>query len=110
MEQKLLNFGKVRGLVVGAWGEISEDFKKLMQVMADKKQEELQAQTGGEIRKSVTAQLATYVSQNRQQLSRICVQSQARLVLERKWDMERQAQQIAARQGWRIRRTGDFKM
>ena len=27
MEQKLLNFGRVRGLVVGAWGEINEDFK-----------------------------------------------------------------------------------
>ena len=133
MEQKLLNYGRVRGLVVGAWGEISEDFKVLLQVMADRKEEELQAQTGGENRKSVTAQLAMYVSQNRQQLSKVCVQSQARLVLdrleglgggtgeaarrrgrtawlERKWDKERQAQVLAARQGWRIRRTGDFRI
>ena len=133
MEQKLINYGRVRGLVIGAWGEISEDFKTLLQVMADRKQEELQAQTGGEFRKSVTAQLASYVSQNRQQLSRICVQSQARLVLdrleglgggtgeaarrrgrtvwlERRWEKERQAQVIAARQGQRIRRTGDFKL
>ena len=133
MEQKLLNFGRVRGLVVGAWGEINEDFKMLLQVMADRKQQEIEAQTGGEYRKSVTSQLATYVSQNRQQLSRICVQSQARLVLdrleglgggtgeaarrrgrtarlERKWELERQAQVIAARQAWRIRRTGDFKL
>ena len=81
----------------------------------------------------MTAQLATYVSHNRQQLSKICVQSQARLVLdrleglgggtgeaarrrgrtawlERKWDKERQAQALAAKQGWRIRRTGDFKL
>ena len=71
MEQKLQTYGRVRGLAIGAWGEISEDFKMLLQVMADKKQEELQAQTGGEFRKSVT---------------------------------------IAARQGWRIRRTGDFKL
>ena len=133
MEQKLLSYGRVRGLVVGAWGEISEDFKMLLQVMADKKQEELEAQTGGEFRKSVTSQLAIYVSQNRQQLSKICVQSQARLVLdrleglgggtgeaarrrgrtawlERKWDKERQAQVLAAKQGWRIRRTGDFRI
>ena len=83
MEQKLLNFGRIRGLVVGAWGEISEDFKQLLQVMADKKMEELEAQTGGGSRKSVSAQLASYVSHNRQQLSRICVQSQSRLVLDR---------------------------
>ena len=55
MEQKLQTYGRVRGLVIGAWGEISEDFKMLLQVMADKKQEELQAQTGGEFRKSVTS-------------------------------------------------------
>ena len=121
MEQKLLNFGRVHGLVVGAWGEISEDFKMLMQVIADKKKEELEAQTGVEDRRTMTAQLATYISQNRQQLSRVCVQSQARLILdrleglggvsgeaarrrnntvwlERKWEKERQAQIIATRQ------------
>ena len=133
MEQKLHTYGMIRCLVIGAWEEISEDFRMLLKVMADKKQEELQAQTGGEIRKSVTLQLANYVSQNRQQLSRICVQSLARLVLdrleglgggtgeaarrrgstawlERRWEKEPQAQVIAARQGWRIRRTGDFKL
>ena len=30
--------------------------------------------------------------------------------LERKWQKESQAQLIAARQGWRIRRTGDFRL
>ena len=133
MEQKLLNYGRVRGLVVGGWGKISEDFKELLQVMADRKLEELEAQTGGENRKSVSAQLASYVSHNRQQLSQICVQSQSRLILDRleglgagsreaarrrgrtswlekKWEKERQAQLIAARQGWRIRRTGDFRL
>ena len=133
MEQKLLTFGKVRGLVVGGWGELSEDFKMLMQVMVDRKKQELEAQTGIENRRSVTAQLASYTSQNRQQLSRVCVQSQSRLLLDRleglgggtgeaarrrkqtafleaRWERERQAQAIAARQGWRIRRTGDFKL
>ena len=133
MEHKLLSYGRVRGLVVGAWGEISEDFKSLMEVMGDKKKEDLEAETGVEGRKSVTAQLASYVSYSRQQLSRICVQAQSRLVLdrleglgggtgeaarrrgrtswlERKWEQERQAQLIAAKQGWRIRRTGDFRI
>ena len=77
MEQKLMNYGKVCGLVVGGWGEISEDFKELMQVMADNKLQELEAQTGGENRKSASAQLASYVSCIRQQLSQICVQSQS---------------------------------
>ena len=45
--------------MIGPYGEISEDFKMLLQVMADRDQEELQAQTGGEYRKSVTLQLAT---------------------------------------------------
>ena len=129
---ELLNFGRVHGLVVGAWGEISEDFKWLMQVISDKKKEELEAHTGVEDKRTMTAKLATYISQNRQQLSRVCVQSQARLILdrleglggatgeaasrrkqtvwlERKWERERQAQIIAARQGWRIHRIGDFK-
>ena len=133
MEQKLMSYGIVRGLVVGAWGEISEDFKSLMEVMAERKREDLEAQIGFENRKSVSAQLASYISHNRQQLSLICVQSQSRLVLdrleglgggtgeaarrrgrtawrERKWEKERQAQLIAARQGWRIRRTGDFRI
>ena len=83
MEQKLLNFGRVHGLVAGAWGEISEDFKMLMQVITDKKKEELEAQTGVENRRTVTVQLASYTSQNLQQLSRVCVQSQSRLLLDR---------------------------
>ena len=30
--------------------------------------------------------------------------------LEQKWYKERQAQEIAMRQGWKIRKTGDFKI
>ena len=54
-----------------------------MQVIADKKKEELEAQTGVEDRRTMTAKLVTYISQNRQQLSRVCVQSKARLILDR---------------------------
>ena len=78
MEHKLLSYGRVRVLVVGAWGEISEDFKSLMEVMGDKKTEDLEAETGVEGRKSVTAQLASYVSHSRQQISWICVQAQSK--------------------------------
>ena len=79
------------------------------------------------------AQLATFVSQQRQQLSRMCVVAQARHLLDRleglgagageaakrrsraawlefQWEKERQAAAIAAKQGWRIHRTGDFRV
>ena len=48
MEQKLLNFEAVKGLMVGGWGELSKDFKMLSQVIADRKKQELEAQTGGD--------------------------------------------------------------
>ena len=66
LEQILLSFGRVCGLAVGAWGEISEDFNCLMDVMGEKKVEELEAQTGRDFRKLVSAQLTSYISQNRQ--------------------------------------------
>ena len=77
MEQKFINFQRVRWLVVGAWGEISEDFIVLMEVISNMKKHKLEAMTG------VTAQLASLTSQNWQQQSRVCVPSQARLVLDR---------------------------
>ena len=67
----------------GGWSlgkKITEDFKMLMQVIADKKKEELEAQTGAENRITMTVQLASYISQNRQQLSKVCVQAQSRQV------------------------------
>ena len=81
MEQKLLNFQRVCGLVDGAFGKISEVFKLLMDDMSNQKKQELEAQTGLKNRRSVTAQLASYTSQNQQKLSRVCVQAQARRVL-----------------------------
>ena len=92
----------------------------LLQVMAEK--EELEAQTGVENSQSVNSQLASYVSQNQQQLSRVFIQGQTRLLLYRlevlgggtgeeacrrkrpawlegRWKNERQAKIIAAWQG-----------
>ena len=46
MESKLLSYGRVRGLVVGAWGEISEDFKLLIEVMGDKKRKNWRQKLG----------------------------------------------------------------
>ena len=106
-------------------GELYEEFKMLMQVMVDRKKQELETQIGIENRRSVTAQLASNTSQNQQQLSTVCVQAQSRLLLDRleglggvtgeaarrrkqtafleaRWEREQQAQTIASRQGWRV--------
>ena len=37
MLMKLHTFGRVRGIVAGGWGELSDDFTLLLQVIADKK-------------------------------------------------------------------------
>ena len=134
MERKLQSFGRVRGLVVGAWGEISEDFKELLKIMAEARGQVLQTGVIGQRQgRTDKAQLATFVSQQRQQLSRMCVVAQSRHVLDRleglgagageaakrrgraagmehMWEKERRAAVIAARQGWRVHRTGEFRL
>ena len=115
------------------WLELGEIYQNISKVIADKNKGEIEAQTGFENRTTMTVQLTSYISQNWQQLSKVCVQAQARLLLgrleglegatgeaarrrkrtvwlEQKWEKERQAGIIAARQGFRIWRTGDFKL
>ena len=131
LEQKLISYGRVRGLVVGSWSELSNDFKELLFIMTENRKRIIESQPyGGRVR-SDKAQHASYVSQLRQQLSRVCVQAQSRLLLDRLeglgegmveaakrrsralWtdrEMEREsrAQAVAARQGRSIYRAGDF--
>ena len=105
--------------------------------MAQSRLRQLTHQPGG--RRGRTAQqpeaqqLATIVSQTRQQLSLVSVRGQARLLLDRleglgggaglaakrragvrytawRWEKERRAQQVAARQGRRTYRFGAFKL
>ena len=135
VERKLLTFPRVKGLVIGAFGELNEDFRELLQIMAQSKLSQLEHQPGGRVggrKHSEKQRLATITSQIRQQLSRVSVQSQARLLLDRleglgggaglaarrraqvrftEWRMERerQAQLVAARQGWRAYRFGAFR-
>ena len=131
-EAKLLSYGRVRGLVVGGWGELNEDFKQLLEAISQSRHKLLENQAGSMTRKSDRQQLATIKSNTRQQLSRVCVQSQARLLLdrleglggggageaarrraragqvERGWERERRALAVARRQGRAIYRAGDF--
>ena len=137
VERKLLSFPRVKGLVVGAFGELSEEYQELLKIMADSRMQQQEHQPGGRVgrrnRHSETQRLATITSQIRQQLSRVCVQSQARLLLdrleglgggagmaarrragvrftERRMERERQAQLVAARQGRRAYRFGAFRL
>ena len=128
-EAKLLSYGRVRGLVVGGWGELNTDFKELVEAIAQSRHKLLENQAGGRTRKSDRQQLATIKSHTRQQLSRVCVQAQARLLIDRLeglgageaarrrararqvewgWERERRALAVARRQGRGIYRAGDF--
>ena len=82
-EAKLLTYGRVRGLVVGGWGELNGDFKELVESISQSRHKLLENQAGGRTKKSDRQQLATIKYHTRQQLSRVCVQAQARLLLDR---------------------------
>ena len=136
VERKLLSFPRVKGLVIGAFGELNEDFRELLQKMAQSKLSQLEHQPGGRVgskKYSEKQRLATITTQIRQQLSRVSVQNQARLLLDRleglgggagmaarrraqvrftarRMERERQAQLVAARQGRRAYRFGAFRM
>ena len=137
VERKLLSFPNVRGLVIGAWGEINNDFQELLQIISESRLRQLSHQPGGRrgraAQRPESQQLATIVSQTRQQLSLVAVRGQARLLLDRleglgggagqaakrragvrhtawRWEKERRAQQLAARQGGRAYRFGEFKL
>ena len=111
--------------------EVNDDFKNLIESVALSRYQVLENQSGGRVRRSDRQQLATIKSFTRQQLSRVCVQSQARLLLdrleglgggageaarrrsgarqtERIWERERRALAVARRQGRSVYRAGDF--
>ena len=87
VERKLLSFPKVRGLVIGAWGEINHDFQELLQMIAESRLKQLSHQPGGRRGRSAqrteAQQLANIVSQTRQQLSLVFTRGQATLLLDR---------------------------
>ena len=137
VERKLLSFPRVRGLILGAWGEINDEFQELLQHISQSRLRQMEHQPGGRrgraAQSSETQQLANITAQTRQQLSLVAVRGQARLLLDRleglgggagqaarrragvrhmawRWEKERRAQQLAARQGTRAYRFGAFKL
>ena len=70
VERKLLSFPRVRGMVIGAFGEISEDYQELLQIMAQTRLQQMEHQPGGRVGRrgqgSETQRLATITSNVRQ--------------------------------------------
>ena len=84
VESHLLTYGKVKGWVFGAWGEVSEEIHVLVQRIA-KARLEVQDTLPGRRGPATTreARLAALVSWVRRQLSFLAVQQQSRLLLDR---------------------------
>ena len=47
LEQKLISYGRVRGLVVGSWSELSNDFKELLFMMTENRKRIIERQPYG---------------------------------------------------------------
>ena len=128
VERKLLQFEDVLGLVVGAFGEGSEDLHDLVQKLAESKVAAMGLRRG---REASEDELGVIVGQIRRSLSTTCVRAQAQCLLSRlncvghgyaqaakrrKWAMleeekmkrDRQAQWIGRERGSNLVRRGQF--
>ena len=84
VEAKMREFGEVKGLVFGAFGEASAAVHELVQIIAEARLEK-QAQGAGVSRKALMGQL---VSQVRKALGVQAVRAQAQLLLDRLHQVE----------------------
>jgi len=80
VENHLQQFGDLRGLVFGAFGEASQDVHKLVQVMAESRLRSIGLQRG---REGGEGELSVIVGQIRKQLSVAAVGSQSDCLLAR---------------------------
>ena len=80
VERKLLQFGEVIGLVVGAFGEGSEDLHELVQQMAENKIKAMGLRRG---REASDIEVGRIVGQIRRTLSTTFVRAQAQCLLLR---------------------------
>ena len=80
VERKLLQFGDLVGLVVGAFGEVSEDLHYLIQKLAECKVGSMGLRRG---RQATEEELGIVVGQIRRSLSTTCVRAQAQCLISR---------------------------
>ena len=106
MERNLEEFGDLLGLVVGAWGEGSEDLHNLVQVLAQSRVDSVGRARG---RPASEAELGVAVGQIRRRLSVACLRANMTCLLTRMsllGESARQAQGRRQGQSWeeKIRR------
>ena len=132
METKLARLGEVKGVVVGAFGEASEDLHSLIHHLAISRVREAGPQKGRRgLMRTEEAELALTTSLLRRALSVVGVRAQARLLLgrlevigpgaaaagrrnnalnqERIWASQRRAELLSRAQGRALLRRGQFK-
>ena len=133
METKLARLGEVKGVVVGAFGEASEDLHSLIHHLAISRVREAGRQKGRRgLMRTEEAELALTTSLLRRALSVVGVRAQARLLLgrlevigpgaaaaagrrnnalnqERIWASQRRAELLSRAQGRALLRRGQFK-
>ena len=128
VQRKLEDYGEVRGLVFGAFGEASEGVHELVHVLANSRLKAVGLQQG---RQTGSGELGVLVGQIRRILSVTAVRGQAECLLSRlrnvgrgtgvayrrregavreevNWERERQAQTVGRRQGRNVVRHGMF--
>ena len=133
VEAKLASLGTVRGLVVGNWGEVSEDTHVLLDAMASSRVRVARPSYGRRgILRTEAAEKAIAISGLRRRVSVMAVRAQASSLLgrleslgpggaaargrrdqaaelERRWRKETAAHALATRQGYRALRRGFAK-
>ena len=80
VETKLLQYGKLQGLVVGAFGEGSEDLHSLVQTIAESKVKSMGLARG---RSGTESELGVIVGQVRRMISTVSVRAQVQCLLSR---------------------------
>ena len=80
VERKLLQFGNIVGLVVGAFGEVSEDLHYLIQKLAESKVGSMGLRRE---RQATEEELGIVIGQIRRSISTTCVRAQAQCLIFR---------------------------
>ena len=97
VENKLLQYGDLQGLVVGAFGECSQDLHTLVQTIAEARVKSLGLARG---RQGTEAELGIVVGQVRRMLSTTSVRAQAQCLLARMSQVGEGVGQAAKRRRW----------
>ena len=106
VERKLLQFGEVFGLVVGAFGEASEDLHLLIQHLAESRIRTMRLKKGHE---AFTNETGIIVEQIRRSFSTTCVRAQAQCLISRMNNVGEGYAMAAKRRQWAARQEENMR-